>query len=479
MTEESPSSSSFPPLCVDLDETLLKVDLLYETALLLVKQDPLAVLALPFWLLRGRAHLKHQIALRVQPEMKSLPYRQDLVDYLRAEKESGRRLVLISAANELIARKVAEHLQLFDEVIGSNGRTNLKGSAKARVLEERFGARGFDYVGDSRVDFAVWRVARRALVVTNRARFARAINLLAPVEKVFPKSSGALGAWLRSLRTHQWAKNLLVFIPLVTSHRLGETDLVVRGLLAFASFSLICSSVYLLNDLLDVEADRAHKTKRLRPLAAGEVSVVSTAILSACLLLAGAAVGVFCGVTYLQIAALYFISSFAYSVWLKHLLMLDVVVLACFYTLRLLAGGAATGIGCSEWLIAFSVFFFFCLAMIKRHSELRELDALDGRSARAYAPADLNPVASFGVTSGMISGLVLVLYAMSPEVKVLYHRPALLLLLCPLLLYWITRLWLKAHRGEVPQDPVVFALTDRTSYIAGALAAAVLYVATI
>jgi len=467
------------PLCVDLDGTLLKTDLLVETAFALFRTNPLALFLLPFWLLGGRANLKRQIAQRVLPVVKNLPFRADLLEFLQAEKSKGRRIILVSAADQTLAERVQQHLEIFDEIIGSDGASNLKGRVKAEMLVKRFGSGGFDYIGDSAVDFAVWRVARRALVVTNRARFVRAINLLAPVEKVFPRSSGGFGPLLRALRTHQWAKNLLVFVPLVTSHKLGEPDLLFRGLLAFLSFSLICSSVYLLNDILDLEADRSHKTKRLRPIASGELSVVTAAIIAALLLLAGIAAGVFCGLAYLQIAAVYFVWSFAYSMWLKHLLMLDVVVLACFYTLRLLAGGAATGIGCSEWLLAFSVFFFFCLAMIKRHAELRELDALDGKGARAYERGDLHPVASFGVSSGMISVLVLVLYAMSPEVKILYRTPTVLLLLCPLLLYWITRLWLKAHRGEVPQDPVVFALTDRTSYITGMLAAVVLYSATL
>jgi 4-hydroxybenzoate polyprenyltransferase len=244
------------------------------------------------------------------------------------------------------------------------------------------------------------------------------------------------------------------------------------------SFSFICSSVYLLNDMLDLEADRAHQTKSVRPLAAGDLQIVTAVCLAIGLLVCGIALGFFCGPAFLAIVGVYFASNLVYSIWLKRIIMLDVVVLACFYTLRLLAGGAATGIGCSEWLLAFSLFFFFGLAMIKRYSELREASVLDPQGNRRYQRSDLDSVASVGVSGGMISVLVIVLYAMSPEVRVLYQKPTLLLLLCPLLLYWITRLWFKAHRGEVPQDPVLFALTDRTSYLVGIAAAGVLYAAT-
>ena len=275
-------------------------------------------------------------------------------------------------------------------------------------------------------------------------------------------------------RPHQWAKNILVFVPVLTAHQLTNPHALLSAAGAFVAFSLLASSVYLLNDILDLQADRAHVSKRLRPLASGRVPIPQAIILCLCLLLAGLGVGLFGGATFLAICGIYLASNIAYSTWLKRVVMLDVVVLACFYTLRLLAGGAATGIGVSDWLLAFSVFFFFGLAMVKRYSELRSLTVREGTpvAARGYLRSDLEPIGTFGVASGMISVLVLVLYVMSPEVRLLYRQPTLLLL------YWITRLWFKANRGEVPQDPVVFALTDRTSYIAGFFAAAVLYAAT-
>jgi 4-hydroxybenzoate polyprenyltransferase len=472
---------SEPPLCVDLDGTLLQNDHLYEALLLLVKCSPLSVLMLPFWLLQGRASFKKQVSRRVASDVSQFPYRAELLAFLREEQRRGRRVVLVTAADVSIAEGVQRHLSLFCETIGSDGSVNLKGPAKAKVLTEKFGQGHFDYAGDSEADLAVWRAARRAVVVSDSKRFIAKVNSMAPVETSFPKNPGKVAALLKACRIHQWAKNILVFVPVLTSHRVTDTQVLIPGAFAFVSFSLLASSVYLLNDLLDLESDRAHPIKRRRALASGQTSIPLVVVSCLILLLAGIGVGLFCGKMFLVFAGIYIVGNLAYSAWFKRVVMLDVVVLACFYTLRLLAGGAATAIGVSDWLLAFSVFFFFGLAMVKRYSELRELAVPPDGSAvgRGYFRSDLEPIGTFGVASGMISVLVLVLYVMSPEVRLLYRHPAILLLLCPLFLYWITRLWFKANRGEVPQDPVVFALTDRTSYIAGILAAAVLYAATI
>ncbi len=470
-----------PPLCVDLDDTLLQTDLLYETLVVLVKRSPWALVLLPFWLLRGRASFKQQIARRANILVGELPYRKELLTYLRHEAQRGRRLILVTASDESLALGVNAHLSLFSEIIASNGLINLKGKIKAHRLERQFGKGQFDYAGDSRADFAVWREARRSVVISDSRRFIAAVNALAPVEKSFPKSSGKFSALWRACRVHQWSKNVLVFVPILTSHKIAEAHVLLLGTIAFFSFSLFAAAVYLFNDMLDLESDRAHLTKRRRGLASGQISIPLAATICLLLVLAGGGLGVFCGRMFLVIAGIYLCSNIVYSAWLKRVVMLDVVILACFYTLRLLAGGAATGIGVSDWLLAFSVFFFFGLAMVKRYSELRDLVSRDSTTAegRGYFRTDLEPIGTFGVASGLISVLVLVLYVMSPEVRLLYRHPTILLLLCPLFLYWITRLWFKANRGEVPQDPVVFALTDRTSYIAGILAMAVVYGATV
>jgi len=293
------TSAALPPLCVDLDETLVKTDLLHETLLILLKRAPLALLAIPGWLTKGRAYLKHQVALRTQIEVAHLPYRTDLVEFLRLEQARGRRLVLVTAADRLLAARVQEHLQLFDEVIASDGSLNLKGSSKAQLLEEKFGKQQFDYVGDSHADFAVWRIARRAVVVSDSKRFVAAINSIVPVETVFPKTTGRFRLLLKACRPHQWAKNVLVFVPILTSHRLTDSHVLLQGALAFFSFSFIASSVYLLNDTLDLEADRVHAIKRSRALAAGQISVPIVVGMCLFLFVAGAAIGTLCGAGFL------------------------------------------------------------------------------------------------------------------------------------------------------------------------------------
>ena len=476
-----PHLSPDPPLCVDLDHTLLKIDLLYESVFLLLKRSPFSFLSVPFWILKGRSYLKRRVAEQIVFEVAHLPYRKDLVEHLRAEQQRGRRLVLVTAADELIAQKIQEHLQIFSQVIASNGLVNMKGAAKAEQLQRRFGKSQFDYAGDSRADLEVWRWARRAIVVSNSERFIATVNALSPVEKVFPKGNGQLRAIIRASRPHQWAKNLLVFVPVVTAHRLRDVKALFDGSIAFLSFCLIASCVYLLNDILDLQSDRAHWLKCSRGLASGQLSILTAVALSAVLLSGAIALGLLSGLTFIAILAIYLCSNIAYSLWWKRVVMLDVVVLACFYALRLLAGGAATKIAISDWLLAFAVFFFFCLAIVKRYSELRGQITLQLPEAagRGYRQGDLDAIGTFGVASGMIAVLIIILYVMSPDVRVLYQHPTLLLLLCPLFLYWITRLWVKTRRGEMPQDPLTFALTDRVSYLTGLLAAAVLYLAAI
>ncbi len=360
------NGSSEAPLCVDLDDTLLRTDLLYESLLLLALRAPSSLLRVPLWLWQGRASLKRRLTEQAI-DVARLPFRADLLEYLRAERARGRRLVLVTATDRHLAHLIQEHLQLFDEVLGSDGAVNLKGPAKARILEDRFGKAQFDYAGDSRADLHVWRSARRAVVISDSARFIAGVKSIIPVTKTFPKSTRPAEALFRACRPHQWAKNLLVLVPIVTAHRMADFPVVLAGILAFISFSLLASSVYLWNDMLDLESDRGHATKRNRPLAAGQVSIPAAAALASLLLLAGLAVGALTGPGFLLIAGIYLVSNFAYSTWLKRVVMLDVVILACFYTLRLLGGGAATGIGVSDWLLAFSVFFFFGLAMVKRY----------------------------------------------------------------------------------------------------------------
>lgn len=470
------SDSPNIPFCVDLDGTLVKTDLLWEGLFLLLRKSPGALFSVPFWLWKGIATLKYEIARRAPPACELLPYRSEILALIHQAQVHKRHIVLVSAAHESLAAQVAEHLGCFNEVIATRGPLNLKGENKRAALEKRFGLKQFDYVGDTRADLPVWAAARRGFVVTNKRRLVRQAQPVTSVREI-KAGTTSFGTVARAMRLHQWAKNLLVFVPIIMAHEILNPQIFGKGALAFLAFSLVSSSVYLVNDLLDLPADRAHKIKRTRPLAAGEMSGATGFVLAGLLLLFGFVLTVLARIPALGAMLLgYFAMSFAYSSFLKRVIMMDVLVLAGFYTLRIFAGSAATDIRISAWLLAFSMFFFFSLALVKRCSELID-DAAGMSRSRGYLPADLPQVAALGMASGVVSVLVLVLYVMNPEVTALYRHPSILLFICPLLLYWISRIWMLTKRGKMHDDPVIFALRDRMSYVVGMLAGLAMYFA--
>jgi 4-hydroxybenzoate polyprenyltransferase/phosphoserine phosphatase len=475
----SPAPNPVVPLCVDLDGTLIRSDVLWESLMQLIKRSPLFVFALPFWWLRGRAHLKRQIASRVELDATVFPYRREFLEFLRAEHQQQRPLILVTAADRQIAQKVAQHLGLFAEVLGSDGVLNLRGRHKARCLTQRFGLRGFDYAGDSAADLEVWRVARQAIVTGAGERLVRQARKVTVVSRVFNDAKPGAHTLLRAIRVHQWVKNLIVFVPLLTSHRLADGRLFENALLAFFAFSFCASGAYLTNDLLDIEADRHHATKRFRPFAAGEFTLPFGAALALVCLGLSLAAAVCLSWNFIVVLAVYFALTSGYSWRLKQVPILDVFVLAGLYTIRLVAGHAATGIENSFWLLAFSMFIFLSLALAKRFTELQGLRRQNRTESkgRGYQPADLELVAMLGIVSGFLAVLVMVLYVHSQEVMVLYRHPDLLLLVCPFMLYWISRVWFIAHRGKMQDDPIVFALKDGVSYLVAGLILAVLWVA--
>ena len=467
------------PLCVDLDGTLIKTDLLWESLVRLLRHNPLWAFAVPFWWMRGRAFLKHQIAARITLDPAALPFNEQFVEFLRREKRSGRKLILATASDGKLAGPVARHVGLFDEVLGSDGRNNLRGANKLRTLTERFGERGFDYAGNSSVDLAVWSGTREALVVNANENLACRAAQLTKLGPTFPKSASTFRALIQTLRPHQWAKNLIVFVPLVTSHNLTFWPLLAAGG-AFVAFCLCASGVYVLNDLMDLDADRQHPTKRERPFAAGNLPLPVGLALFPMLLVCS---GVIAWVVTPQLAALlavYLVATTAYSWQLKRVALLDVFILAGLYTLRLIAGHVVTGIEYSAWLLVFSMFIFLSLALMKRFRELQGLRLQNKTDAhgRGYRASDLELVATLGLVSGSLAVLVLALYVNSDQVVKLYRHPVLLLLACPLMLFWISRVWLLTHRGQMHSDPVVFVLKDWASYAVGVLTLLVVWLAT-
>ena len=465
-------------ICVDLDGSLIQTDLLHESSLLLARRFPADVFLLPFWLLQGKAFLKSKIADRVTPKAALLPYNLALLQWLQEQRRAGRRLVLATASDKKYAQSVADHLDLFDEVIASDGKVNNSGKEKAESLLARFGKGGFDYVGNSRKDVSVWAQSRHAIVVGGAA-IAAAAARVSVVERVFPCIGAGLRTWRKGLRLHQWLKNLLLFLPLLGAHRWSEFSALTLAAGAFLSFGMCASGVYLVNDLFDLENDRSHPRKRLRPLAAGSISIPA-ALAVALALFAGAFVlaqGV--SAAFVGWLLVYVVLTKTYTFLLKAIPLLDCLALAGLYTLRVVAGGAAVAQPVSFWLLAFCLFLFLSLAFLKRYAEL-VLMVAQGKSTahgRGYVADDRQLLQSFGVASGFASALVLALYLNSEAVLRLYVNPDRLWFTLPILLFWISWMWLRASRGQMHDDPVVFAVRDRASLAAGALFLAAIWVA--
>ena len=477
------SSSSSPsparsavPLCVDLEGTLVRTHLLAESICRLMRR-PWLIFLLPVWLLKGRAHLKREAARRAAIEPDDLPYNHELLEWLRAERAGGRKLLLVTAADEIPAKRISAHLGIFDEVIGSDGIRNLKGPDKQQALAGRFGEGGYDYAGHWDADVPVWLSSRAAVLVNASPALAGRVRSAKPLARVFAGAESRWRACRRALRLHQWAKNLLIFIPLVTAHRLAETELLVRSLLMFLAFGFCASATYLVNDLSDLDSDRKHPARRQRPFASGAAPIAFAAVLVP-VLLGGAivlvsllprpAAGVLLG---------YFAVTCLYSWYLRQVVLVDVFTLAFLYTWRVIGGHAATGVAYSAWLLSLAIFCFLSLALAKRVSGLTQSRAQGGAPDRGYRPTDCALLEMFGVSGAFLSSLVLALYINSEKVVSLYRAPMLLWLLWPVLLYWLCRIWLLAHRGELHEDPIVFALSDPVTYALSAAGGLIMFMA--
>ncbi len=464
------------PLAVDLDGTLVRSDTLHEAALRALREHPLALLMLPFWLLQGKAVVKQRLAALAPVDPAALPYHQPLLDWLTVQRAHGRTLVLCTAADRSIADAIAAHLGLFDDVLASDGDTNLSGRSKADALVRRFGVGGFDYAGNANVDLQVWQHARKAVVVNASGAVERKAQAVADIDRTFAAQPAGIGLLLRALRVHQWAKNLLLFVAPLAAHLLPDAEVAAQLLMAFIAFSLCASAVYIGNDLLDLDSDRLHPRKKARPFAAGHLPVVTGVLLAPVLLVVALWCALPAGPAFVGWLLLYFALTCAYSLGLKRLVLVDCLVLAMLYTLRIVAGAAAAGISLSFWLLAFSAFLFLSLAFVKRYAEL-DVHSRHGREqahGRGYLTSDAPLVQSLGIVSGYASALVLALYLNSDAVVQLYHTPELIWCAVPVHLFWISWVWLKAHRGQMHDDPLLFALRDKTSLLAGAAFALVL-----
>lgn len=454
------------PLAVDID-ALLPTDLWIESLLVLVRERPGTLLRLAGRLARGKAQFRQQLAQVAPPDVHSLPYQPAALAYLGARRQAGRSLILVVSSNGLLARAVAQQLKLFDDVLDSNGASDLRTECKRDRLVTRYGARGFDYLGASSRDVPIWKVARRAVLVSASRRLTQRVELVTPVEPLSTSTGGRTLSYLKALHPHQWVKNVLIFVPLAAAHGLLHAQPFARCLLAFTTFCLCASSGYLFNDLLDLPSDRSRPETATRPLASGQIRPLGVLMLQAALLLMALAVAWHLGASFLWILVTYYLLTCTYSLALKRVVVLDVLVLAACYSLRLAAGAVAVNISLSAWLIALCGALFMSLALLKRYAELIATEPAAGGSirVRGYEVANAPIVAAQGIASGHVTVLVLALYTNADRAQRLYAHPQLFWAICVLLIYWINYMWLMARRGRIPHDPVLFALKDRVSVL--------------
>lgn len=471
MAEPVPTGRSEPPLVVDLDGTLLLTDVLYESCAALMRNHPVLAALLPLKLTGGKAALKQYVADRIDLDAETLPYNQELLFWLAEEKQRGRTLILCTASNKKFAQQIVDHLQLFDSVMSSTAQHNLGGAQKAAALVERFGHGQYDYIGNSHADLPVWASARDAIVVSRGNRLLKRVRAGGQVTQRFAPEIPGASDWRSGLRLQQWLKNLLLFAPALAAHRIDEPGTLGILLLAFFAFSLCASATYVINDLLDLQSDRLHPRKRLRPLASGKIPIARGIVAAAGLLAAGVGLATLVSPVFLICLAAYLILTCTYSWWLKRVVLLDCIVLSMLYTLRIVAGAAALQMGVSFWLLAFSVFLFLSLAFVKRYAEIG-VQVLEGQNelhGRGYRTSDGPVVQALGVSAGFVAVLVFSMYLNSEQILLLYATPEMVWGAVVVLVYWISWMWLQAHRGLMHDDPLVFAVKDPASLVSGAL----------
>ncbi|MFN7725210.1 MAG: UbiA family prenyltransferase [Rubrivivax sp.] len=451
------------PLVVDLDGTLVATDTLFEAALRLMKRAPWMLFPLLLWCIRGRSVLKQKVA-QLQPlDASSLPYREDVLAWLNHEFQTGRRLILATAADRRVAQRVFDHLKIFSDLLASDGKINLKGPQKLQAIQQLVGG-NFVYAGDSRADMPIWKAANAAVLVAASASVSQAVRSGTVVEREFQGPPGTWKTFAKAIRVHQWVKNVLLFVPALTSFAFDGTRLSVL-LLAFLAFSLTASATYIVNDLWDLENDRAHPTKRNRPFASGALSIPAGAFVALLCLAGGIALATMVGRGFLVCLLVYLVATSLYSWVLKTYVLLDVLSLALLYTLRILAGSVALGVSTTPWLLAFSMFTFLSLALVKRCAELVTMQENGRTSARGrdYRVSDLTVLWPMGVGAALASVVVFGLFISTADTQARYATPSLLWLVTTALIYWLSRLWVKTARGEMHDDPVVYALKDRGS----------------
>ena len=457
------------PLCVDLNGPLILGGLLGELTFQLFRERPAMIGLLLWWIVQGRTVLQEEVMARCKVKPTLLPYNQALIEWLGEQRQCGRPVVLIATSSLSMAEAVARHLGIFDEVVAIDPKADGE-TTYCEELQKRYG-KYFSYISGSMGDLPIWKAGSSAVLIHPSPRTEMAAKRVTTILQTFHQTRSGPKAFFKAIRIHQWVKNLLIFVPLISSHQFGHLSLLLKAIAAFVSFSLCASSIYIINDILDIDTDRQHREKRRRPFASGNLPQWLGAVATPVMLVLAFSLAAAVSVQFTLVLLLYLFLTTLYSFWLKKKLLIDVFTLASLYTLRIVAGSAAYAIPLSSWLLAFSVFFFLSLGFCKRAAEINNLSK-DGKKeavGRAYNLLDLPQINLFGVASGFISSLVLALYMNSDNMRVLYRNQEILWLSCPLMLYWLSRIWLLTSRGLMNEDPIVFAAKDRTTYVVSLL----------
>ncbi len=470
------NSESDIPLIVDLDGTLIETDLLYEALILLLKKNPLYIFHCIFWSFKGKVYLKNKIFSIVSINHESLPYNAELLSFLKKENSRGRKLVLATASLKANASEISKVYSIFDEVYGTES-INLKGKNKLDILIKNYGEANFDYIGNSNSDLVILASSRYSYLVNPNWSLERRARKKSNLKYIWNSKKGSLKTYANAARVYQWIKNLLLFVPLITSHTFHSVDSFFKLTLAFFAFNFVASAGYLCNDLSDLESDRLHPRKKYRALAAGNLPISSGIVLAVLFLIGGLAIAAEISLYFLAVVLVYFIISFLYSARLKKIAIYDVFILALLYSVRVYAGAIVINVALSYWLISFSTFMFLSLALVKRYAELmlikKELTRQNKR--REYSIEDLSLLQTMGIASGFLAIIVFSLYINSPEVALLYSKPKLLWTISLLFLFWITRIWHITNHGKMTDDPIIFAIKDVTSYCIFFIAGLILF----
>ncbi len=460
------------PVCVDLDGTLVKTDTLIEALASLLRENLLYIFLIPIWLFKGLLYFKQKVSIKSSLNANLLPYNQQVINLINDYKSKGHQIILITASHQLIANKICNFLKLFDDCIGSDESINLKKENKRNYLESRFGKKNYIYIGDSINDLPVWQSASIAVIVSNNRSLYEKVKKINSDVILIKDKSNIIKLALKQFRIHQWTKNILLFLPILMAHQILDYNKFLLLLIGFFAFSFAASAIYAINDLFDINNDRLHPVKKNRPLAAGDFPVLSVLTIAPILILVSIIISyLFLPLKFLFLLILYIIITISYSLYFKKIIILDILILASLYTIRIISGGVIAEVYLSPWLLTFSMFIFLSLAIVKRYTELKNLKLNNHieSKGRGYLTKDIDLMRSLGTASAYISIMVFALYINSKDVIALYTHPSLLWAVALLLLFWITRIWFLAERGEIKEDPLVFTVKDRISYIVGLL----------